>query len=117
MHALLRCLLVGFLLGCFCLCGCGKKEKPPSPESQVISTPSGSINLADVDKAIEQKDYDAAIKLLSEAKAQDASLTEEQRVQLDQKVQTTVNALVEVMAEDPKAKAAYSQLGKLMTGR
>ena len=110
MNAPLRYLAGVLLLGC--LCSCGSKEKAPSPESLIISTPSGSIHLADVDKAIEQKDYDGAVKLLGEARAQFATLTEEQRNQLDLKIQSTVNALLEVMAQDPKAKAAYTQLGR-----
>jgi hypothetical protein len=98
-------------------CSCSKKPAASTPQSAVITTPAGTFDLADVDKALAETNYSGAVDLLLRVRSQSASLTEQQRIALDQKVQSFLDAIGDIKYNDPKAMEAYKRLGTGMSGR
>ena len=75
------------------------------------------LSLPQVTQAVQNRQYDQAVQVLTELKPASAQMTEAQRLQYQQAVRDTTLALLQAQDKDPAAKAAYDKLSRSVTGR
>ena len=92
----------------------GKAAAPAGPEK---ADPVANQAITTAQTAIEKNDYDAAIAALMAARQADASMSEEQKLAYRQSVRDFSTKLLEQSQNDPKAREAYQNFGRLMKGR
>lgn len=92
----------------------GKAAAPAVPEK---ADPAANQAISTAQAAIEKNDYDAAIAALMAARQADASMSEEQKLAYRQSVRDFSTKLLEQSQNDPKAREAYQNFGRLMKGR
>ena len=92
----------------------GNAAAPAVPEK---ADPGANQAITTAQTAIEKNDYDAAIAALMAARQADASMSEEQKLAYRQSVRDFSTKLLEQSQNDPKAKEAYQNFGRLMKGR
>lgn len=92
----------------------GKAAAPAVPEK---ADPAANQAISTAQTAIEKNDYDAAIAALMVARQADASMSEEQKLAYRQSVRDFSTKLLEQSQNDPKAREAYQNFGRLMKGR
>jgi len=116
--------------------GCSKKqeatsspqpapESSPSPAAQQTRTatpqPAAAVNVVqlenNVNTALKQQNYDAAVDALVQAQSSVANMSDEQRRQYAQQFRNASEALKNASLTDPKARAAYDRMGRAITGR
>jgi len=103
------------------LLGCKKGETEVSGDALPVpgsaGDPAAIAQVESASKAIENNDYDAAIAALLQARQTQEAMNEKQVQAYQQAVQATTTKLLEAAATDPKAREAYNNFSRLMTGR
>lgn len=101
--------------------GCKKPEAEVSGDALPVpgnaGNPAAIAQVESASKAIENNDYDAAIAALLQARQTEQAMNEKQVQAYQQAVQATTTKLLEAAATDPKAREAYNNFSRLMTGR
>lgn len=115
------------------LSGCSQAEnQPDSPSAAVSETatqaqptssvqpppPEATVNLENVNVALQEQDYETAVDILVQAKGDPQYLTDSARLALYlQQERAAAEALAQAMNSDPKARAAYERLRRATMGR
>jgi len=81
---------------------------------QASETP---VILTDVSKAVQNRNYDDAVETLAKLKPLSAQMTDQQRIQYQQALVNTTEALARAKDKDPRAAAAYEKLSRSILGR
>jgi hypothetical protein len=101
--------------------GCKKPEAEVSGDALPVpgsaGNPAAIAQVESASKAIENNDYDAAIAALLQARQTEQAMNEKQVQAYQQAVQATTTKLLDAAATDPKAREAYNNFSRLMTGR
>lgn len=127
-------LLLGSVALLNALVGCSKSKEatteaaPATVETGTAATaaplgqPNASANAAmnslpQVTQAMQNRQYENAVLTLNQIQPLTAQMSEAQRLQYQQARQDATAALIQVMNQDPAAKAAYENLSRAATGR
>lgn len=109
--------VVAFVLVSAILCGCGKKEEEAPPPAPVAETPAATPDAPAAAVAEEkapatpQKNWDEYVTKI--VKIRSGVMTDEKRSEM----LALQDELVAAAASDPKAREAYQNLSRIMTGR
>jgi hypothetical protein len=131
-HYLFACLLIIGLTACSKKDGTATTVTPAAAEATppaavapdatgaapqaAVSANVGQLE-SNVGAALKQQDYDAAVNALAQVSSAQPSMSDAQRLQYAQQLQSTLAALSAAKETNPRAKAAYERLGRIATGR
>ena len=89
------------------------------PTDSVQPAPAETtVNLENVNVALQNQDYETAVDILVQAKSDPRYMTDSARLaEYLQQKQTAAEVLAQAMSNDPKARAAYERLGRTSLGR